>query len=115
MILDITTDGEKQSFEFDALFEPGKITFKDPNVDATVNVHFRLNEVLIRRDGEVTSQEVFILNHSTMGFYRQNGITFKIAIKTRHLIVSQSVIHIEYEHTIEGITTQKTLDLSLFI
>ena len=78
-------------------------------MDATVNVHFRLNEVLIRRDGEVTHKKSFILNHSTMGFYRQKGITFKIAIKTRHLIVSQSVIHIEYEHTIEGSTTQKNL------
>lgn len=115
MILDITTDGVKESYELTSSFEPGKITFKDPNADATVVVYFRLNEVLIRREGEISSQEPFLLNQTTMGYYRQDGITFKTVIKTKHLIINQTLIKIEYEHTIEGLKTCKTLELSLFI
>ncbi|MDY0210348.1 MAG: DUF1934 family protein [Acholeplasma sp.] len=115
MKLVITTDNDQETFEVAHTYEPGKITYKDPNSDAVVSVHFKLNEVLIRREGEIVSQEPFLPNMTTMGFYRQNEITFKTVIKTKSLIVTQQQIKIEYEHNIEGVKTDKTLDFTLFI
>lgn len=115
MIVVLTTDNERFEYNVESTFEPGKISYKDPNVDAMVYVYFRLNEVLIRREGEITSQEVFIMNQSTMGYYRQENITFKTIVKTKLLNISPTSIQIEYDHEIDGLKTSKTLDLRLFI
>ncbi|MBM7453125.1 uncharacterized beta-barrel protein YwiB (DUF1934 family) [Acholeplasma morum] len=115
MTIEIITDNDKETFQVEHTFSPGKITYKDPNVDALVSIHYRLNEVLIRREGEIESQEPFMLNVPTMGYYRQDGITFKTIIKTKKLQISPESIKIVYEHNIEGVITSKTLTFTLFI
>ncbi len=114
MIVSITTEQKTETFEVKSTFEPGKITYQDPTSDSLVTVYFNLNEVLIRRTGEVTFQESYILNKQTMGYYRQEGILFKSIVETTSLIVQPDLIDIHYRHHIEGITTDKNVQFRLF-
>ncbi|MCU0105602.1 hypothetical protein N7603_08010 [Acholeplasma vituli] len=114
MIISITTDQQTETYQVESTFEPGKITYQDPTSDSLVTVYFKLNEVLIRRTGEVTFQESYILNQTTMGYYRQQGILFKSIVETKSLIVQPDLIDITYRHHIEGITTEKSVQFRLF-
>jgi len=114
MIVTITTDGKPESFTIDSTFEPGKITYQDPNSASLVTVYYKLNEVFIRRTGEVTFQESYIPHQRTMGYYRQEGILFKSIVETKTVIVTPDLIEIEYRHQIEGVTTEKVVQFRLF-
>ncbi len=114
MILTITTDGQTESYTIDSTFEPGKITYQDPSSASLVVVYYKLNEVLIRRTGEVTFQESYIPHQRTMGYYRQEGILFKSIVETHALTVTPDLIEIAYRHQIEGQTTEKIVQFRLF-
>lgn len=114
MILTITTDGQTESYTIDSTFEPGKITYQDPSSASLVVVYYKLNEVLIRRTGEVTFQESYISHQRTMGYYRQEGILFKSIVETHALTVTPDLIEIAYRHQIEGQTTEKIVQFRLF-
>lgn len=114
MIVTIITDGIEESFTIESTFEPGKITYQDPSTDSLVVVYYNLNEVLIRRTGEVTFQESYIPHQRTMGYYRQEGILFKSIVETKGIVVTPDLIEIEYRHQIEGVTTEKTVQFRLF-
>lgn len=114
MILTIITDGIEESFQVDSIFEPGKITYQDPLTDSLVVVYYNLNEVFIRRTGEVTFQESYIPHQRTTGYYRQEGILFKSIVETKGIIVTPELIEIDYRHQIEGLTTEKIVQFRLF-
>lgn len=114
MILTITTDGQTERFQIESTFEPGKITYQDPTTASLVTVYYNLNEVLIRRTGEVSFQESYIPHQRTMGYYRQEGILFKSIVETHALTVTPDLIEIGYRHQIEGVTTEKIVQFRLF-
>lgn len=114
MILTVTTDNQIETFTLEATFEPGKITYQDPTSDSFVSVYYTLNEVLIRRTGEITFQESYVPHQRTMGYYRQAGILFKSIVETKSITVHPDLIEIVYRHQIEGVTTEKTVQFRLF-
>lgn len=114
MIVTITTDGIQETFTVNNTFQPGKITYQDPNTQSEVMIHYNLNEVLIRRTGEISFQETYILNQRTMGYYRQDGILFKSIVETKTLQITPDLIEIVYHHEIEGESTEKIAQFRLF-
>lgn len=109
MIFQLINDGVLNEYHVEASKTALGLTFKDPIADGDFHLYFKNDEVMIKRTGNIEMQEIYKAGLITMGYYKQEGITFKSVIETTLLIIDESKIKIEYLQTIEHHKSQKTM------